>query len=88
MQDNINIIWTLIEATFVFFMQAGFALVELGLTRSKNATNIIFKSLMNFTIGSLSFFVIRYRLMFGEGNGIFGLRDFFLCVIKGNYASL
>ncbi len=84
LQHNINVVWTCIAAFMVFFMQAGFALVELGLTRSKNSINIIMKNLMDFSIGSLLFFFIGYGLMFGKTNGLFGTTDFMLSGITGN----
>jgi len=84
MQDNMNVLWTLIAAILVFLMQAGFALVELGLTRSKNAINIIMKNLMDFAIGSLSFFVLGFGLMFGTTNGFFGTNEFLLSASSGN----
>jgi len=78
LQNNINIVWTLVAAILVFFMQAGFALVEIGFTRSKNAINIIMKNLMDFAVGSLVFFIIGFGLMFGKSNGLFGTTDFML----------
>ncbi len=55
-QANLNLIWTMIAAILVFLMQAGFALVETGLTRSKNAVNIIMKNIMDVSAGCLVFF--------------------------------
>lgn len=78
LQKNINIVWTCIAAFLVFFMQAGFALVETGLTRAKNAVNILMKNLMDFVIGSLVFFLIGFGLMFGTSNGLFGTSMFAL----------
>lgn len=78
LQNNLNTVWTCFAAFMVFFMQAGFALVEMGLTRSKNSINIIMKNLMDFSFGSLLFFFIGYALMFGETNGLFGTTDFML----------
>ncbi len=73
LQTNINIIWTCIAAFLVFFMQAGFAMVETGFTRAKNSVNILMKNLMDFAIGSIAFFVIGFGLMFGaSSNGLFG----------------
>ena len=72
LQHNLNTVWTCLAAFMVFFMQAGFALVEMGLTRAKNAINIIMKNLMDFSIGSVLFFFIGAGLMFGESNGFFG----------------
>ena len=54
LQLNINIVWTCVAAFLVFFMQAGFAMVEAGFTRAKNAVNILMKNLMDFSIGSIA----------------------------------
>jgi len=78
LQGNINIVWTCLAAFLVFFMQAGFALVETGFTRAKNAVNILMKNLMDFSIGSLAFFLIGFGLMFGVSNGFFGTSMFAL----------
>ncbi len=73
----INVVWTLVAAFLVFFMQAGFAMVEVGFTRAKNAGNIIMKNVMDFSVGSLVFFVIGYALMYGDTvNGLFGWSNF------------
>ncbi len=69
---GLNTAWVLITGSLVFFMQAGFALVEAGFTRSKNTTNILFKNLTDFSIGTLVFWLIGYGLMFGAGNGFIG----------------
>lgn len=66
----INTIWVLLGAALVFFMQAGFAMVETGFTRAKNAGNIIMKNLMDFSIGTPVFWLIGFGLMFG-GSGSF-----------------
>ena len=73
--DTVFGVWFLIGAALVFFMQCGFAMVESGFTRAKNAGNIIMKNLMDFCIGSVMFIVIGYSLMFGEDYiaGLFGL---------------
>lgn len=71
----LNIVWTLVGAFLVFFMQAGFAIVESGFTRAKNAGNIIMKNLMDFVLGSIFFFLIGFAFMFGNdigGAGILG----------------
>ena len=68
----VNTIWVLIGAALVFFMQAGFAMVETGFTRAKNAGNIIMKNLMDFCIGTPTFWIIGFGIMFGTGNGFFG----------------
>jgi len=64
-----DLMWVLIAGCLVFFMQAGFTLVETGFTRSKNTGNIIMKNLMDFCIGSLAFWAIGYSLMYGESIG-------------------
>ncbi|MCK5473363.1 MAG: ammonium transporter, partial [Planctomycetes bacterium] len=72
LQLNVNIVWTCIAAFLVFFMQPGFAMVECGFTRAKNAVNILMKNLMDFSVGSIAFFLVGFGLMFGETNGLFG----------------
>ncbi len=69
---NLNIVWTCLAAFLVFFMQAGFAMVEAGFTRAKNAINIMMKNLMDFSIGTLAFFLVGFGLMFGATKGIIG----------------
>jgi len=82
-QTNLNFVWTIMAAVLVFFMQAGFALLETGLTRSKNAVNIIMKNLMDCAAGCLIFFAIGFAIMFGSSNGWFGTDGFFLLNIPG-----
>jgi Amt family ammonium transporter len=77
-QTNANYVWTLVAAFLVFFMQAGFAMVEAGLTRCKNTVNILMKNLMDFSVGSIVFWAIGFGLMFGTTNGLFGTDGFFL----------
>jgi Amt family ammonium transporter len=74
---SINTIWVLITTALVFFMQAGFALVEAGFTRSKNTTNILFKNLMDFVIGTIVFWAVGFGIMFGSKNGFWGGIDLF-----------
>ena len=64
--DNIFGVWFLIGAALVFWMQAGFAMVEAGFTRAKNAGNIIMKNLMDFCIGTVMFILIGFSLLLGE----------------------
>ena len=61
----VNTIWVLVGAALVFFMQAGFAMVETGFTRAKNAGNIIMKNLMDFCIGTPAFWIVGFVIMFG-----------------------
>lgn len=65
-------VWFLIGAALVFFMQAGFAMVEAGFTRSKNAGNIIMKNLMDFCIGTVAFILLGYNLLCGAGTKFVG----------------
>ena len=79
-------IWFLIGAALVFFMQAGFAMVETGFTRAKNAGNIIMKNLMDFCIGTVVFAVLGFGLMFGEDiGGFIGIPTFDLFTDYGAF---
>ena len=66
MNTQIFGVWFLIGAALVFWMQAGFAMVEAGFTRAKNAGNIIMKNLMDFCIGTCVFILIGFSLLLGE----------------------
>ncbi len=82
-QTHADYVWTLVAAALVFFMQAGFAMVETGFTRAKNAVNIMMKNLMDFSMGSLAFWAIGFGLMFGASStGWFGTSGFFLSDFK------
>ena len=77
--ENIGLdtIWVLIAAALVMFMQAGFSLVEIGLTRAKNSINILMKNFVDFSAGSIIFWVFGFSLMFGEDiGGFIGFGDF------------
>ena len=80
-QFNLNVVWTCIAAFLVMFMQAGFAMVEAGFTRAKNAINILMKNCMDFCFGSVAFFLVGFGIMFGVSRGgiigtsLFGLKD-------------
>lgn len=83
-QINLNIVWTLMAGILVFFMQAGFAMVETGFTRAKNAANIMMKNLMDFSVGSIAFFVVGSALMFGSAwHGLIGTDGFLMRVVEG-----
>ena len=72
-------IWVLIGAFMVFFMQPGFAMVETGFTRAKNAGNIVMKNFMDLCLGSIVFWIIGFGLMFGTDiGGLLGTPDFFV----------
>ncbi|MDP3434835.1 MAG: ammonium transporter [Bacteroidota bacterium] len=78
MARSIDTLWVLVTAALVFFMQAGFALVEAGFTRSKNTVNILYKNLMDFSVGSLVFWIIGFGLMFGSDiSGFIGAPNLF-----------
>lgn len=83
--SDINTMWTLIGAALVFFMQAGFAAVEAGFTRSKNSGNIIMKNLMDFSIGTPLYWLVGFGIMFGTHSAIFGGIDFFT---RGDYTAI
>jgi Amt family ammonium transporter len=74
----VDTLWTLITAFLVFWMNAGFALVESGMCRAKNAVNILSKNFIVFALSSLAFFVLGWGLMFGNGNGFIGTEGLFL----------
>ncbi len=75
---GLDTVWVLLGAFLVFFMQAGFGMVEAGFIRAKNTCNILTKNFLDFCMASLGFFVCGYALMFGNGNGVFGFRGWFL----------
>jgi len=78
-QTHADYVWTLIAAALVFFMQAGFAMVETGFTRAKNAIHILMKNLMDFSVGTIAFWAVGFGLMFGASPfGWFGTSGFFL----------
>jgi len=84
---SLDTMWILIAAFLVFFMQAGFALVEAGFTQSKNAVNILMKNFTDFMIASLVFFAVGYGFMFGTGNSVVGWSHFFLKDMENNGSS-
>ena len=69
---DMGMLWMLIAGILVFFMQAGFTLVEAGMTRSKNAVNIAMKNILDICVGSLTYWLVGYSLMYGDtSNGWF-----------------
>jgi Amt family ammonium transporter len=78
LKQGLDTVWVLIAAFLVFFMQAGFGMVEAGFIRAKNACNILTKNFLDFCMASLGFFLIGYGLMFGDGNGFMGLKGWCL----------
>jgi Amt family ammonium transporter len=78
LQGLLNAGWVLVAAILVIFMNAGFAMLETGLCRQKNAVNILSKNLIVFGIATLVYWAFGFGLMFGSGNGIIGWNGFFL----------
>ena len=76
---SINLVWVMLGAFFVFFMHAGFAMVEAGFTRSKNAVNILMKNILTISIGGIVYFAVGYAIMFGDtASGLIGTTGFAL----------
>ena len=82
MYSSVDVIWTLVGAALVFFMQAGFALYEAGMTRAKNTGNILMKNLMDFCIGTPCYWIVGFGIMFGGTGALIGGFDPF---IRGTY---
>src|SRR5215475_4008413 len=88
-----NTIWVVVAAVLVMFMQAGFAFLEAGLTRMKNAAHIAGKNVLIFGIASLVYWLVGFGLAFGDGNGVVGMHGFapsfdaLLAVGKAPYAA-
>jgi len=74
----LDTVWVMVAGFLVMWMQAGFGLVEAGLTRAKNAANICMKNLLDFAFGSLLFWAVGFGLMFSTGNDFIGDSGFFL----------
>ncbi len=79
---GLDTVWVLLGAFLVFFMQAGFGMVEAGFIRAKNTCNILTKNFLDFCMASLAFFLVGYALMFGEGNGFCGTKGWALMGAK------
>jgi len=75
---SIDFVWLLMTAFLVFMMQGGFAMLETGLTRAKNAGNIMMKNLIDFCFGSIAFWAVGFAFMFGTENLFIGMSGFFL----------
>ena len=80
--NALDTFWIIFAAVLVFFMQAGFGLVEAGLVRAKNAGNILMKNLMDFSFASLAFFAVGYAVMWGQGNSLIGMEGWFLIGVE------
>jgi len=79
LQLSMDTVWLITAGALVFFMQAGFALLESGMSRAKNAVNVVMKNYMDVCIGSIAFWMVGYGLMFGDNpSGLFGTTHFFI----------
>lgn len=78
LQVALDTVWVLVCAFLVIFMNAGFAMVEAGFCRQKNAVNILSKNLIVFAISTIAFWIFGFALMFGNGSPFIGLEGFFL----------
>jgi Amt family ammonium transporter len=78
MKVALDTVWVMVAGMLVFFMNAGFAALETGLCRAKNAVNILAKNFIVFALSSLAFYAIGFGIMFGNGNGFLGLSGWFI----------
>lgn len=76
--NAINTIWVLVSAFLVFFMQAGFGMVEAGFVRAKSAVNILMKNMLDFAAASIGYYIFGFAIMFGAGTLLFGKTGFML----------
>src|SRR4051794_2749750 len=77
LRPAIDTVWVLVAASLIFFMQAGFALIEAGVTSAKNIGNILMKNLMDFAVVAIVFYAAGFAIMFGDGNPLFGTGGWF-----------
>lgn len=78
LQVALDTVWVLVTGFLVFFMNAGFCMLETGFCRSKNAVNLLAKNLIVFGLSTLAFWVVGFGIMFGDGNPLFGFSGFLL----------
>ena len=88
LKQGLDTVWVLLGAFLVFFMQAGFGMVEAGFIRAKNTCNILTKNFLDFCMASLGFFLIGYGLMFGDGNGFCGIKGWCLAGMSETTAGI
>jgi Amt family ammonium transporter len=74
----IDTLWVLLAAFLVFFMQAGFGMVEAGFVRAKNSANVLMKNVLDFCMAALGYFMFGYAIMYGSGNGFVGTSGWFM----------
>ena len=78
LQIAVDTIWVIFTGCLVFFMNAGFGMLEVGLCRQKNAANILTKNLIVFALSTAAFWALGFAVMFGDGNPVLGFNGFFL----------
>jgi len=83
-QTNANVVWTLISAFLVFWMQAGFAFVESGFTRAKNAAHIMMKNILDMSMGAIAYWFVGFGIMFGTSTGLWIGGDHFMLQADNN----
>jgi Amt family ammonium transporter len=76
--NALDTLWVLIAAVLVFFMQAGFGMVEAGLVRAKNTANVLMKNVLDFCFAALGYFMFGYAIMYGGGGAILGTSGWFM----------
>jgi Amt family ammonium transporter len=86
--DAVSTLWVLLAAFLVFFMQAGFGMVEAGLIRTKNAGNVLMKNLMDFCFAALGYFIFGYAIMYGTSGLLVGTEGWFLMGASSPVAGL
>jgi len=86
--NGLDTLWLIICAALVFFMQAGFGMVEVGLVRTKNAGNVLMKNLMDFSFAVLGFFIFGYAIMYGSDGRLFGTAGWFLRGVESPVAGV
>lgn len=74
----IDTVWVVLSAVLIFVMNAGFGMLESGLCRAKNSVNIFSKNIVIFSIASLTFWLVGFGIMFGDGNSLFGTTGWML----------
>lgn len=80
--DGLSTLWILLAAILVFFMQAGFSVLEAGLVRTKNAGNVLMKNLLDFCFAALAYFIFGYAIMYGTEGLLFGTEGWFLMGVE------
>ncbi|MHC4708856.1 MAG: ammonium transporter [Planctomycetota bacterium] len=80
--DGLSTLWILLAAFLVFFMQAGFGMLEAGLVRTKNAANVLTKNVLDFCFAALAYFIFGYAIMYGGDGPLFGTQGWFMFNVK------